>query len=388
MNTTVSRQPGEVADISTANATTPLRVAQVIGRLGGGGAQQLAYNLASALSGRAEQSYAVAIKSAENRDADSASISVHGLAANNGVWSKLRAAWRLRKLVQRERISVVHVHGAGTLPFCVLALMGLRRRPRLCFTWHDSEGIPDGKGFGHRLTRWAMTHCAKIWGSSRNVAERLSKACPAAPRAIAFRNGVPEVPATSGLNAARPTIVWAARFVPIKDPEIAVRAAARLKAEGLSFRLILAGAPLPHLQFRFDEVKAHVQREGLEDVIEMPGWVKDMPALLQSAAIGLQTSHTEGLSMTLLEQMMAGLAIVATDVGDTAEAVLDEQTGLLIPPRDEDALTEALRRLITNPQLRQQFGAAARRRALEEFSLDAMAKRAADAYLDLLEPDA
>jgi glycosyltransferase involved in cell wall biosynthesis len=73
--------------------------------------------------------------------------------------------------------------------------------------------------------------------------------------------------------------------------------------------------------------------------------------------------------------MMAGLAIVATDVGDTAVAIEHEKTGLLIPPKDEAALTTALRRLITDPALRQRLGAAAREKALAEFSLDAMARR-------------
>ena len=107
----------------------------------------------------------------------------------------------------------------------------------------------------------------------------------------------------------------------------------------------------------------------------MHGWVDDVPALLRESAIGVQTSHTEGLSMTLLEQMMAGLAVVATDVGDTAVAIEHGKTGLLVPPGDDDALCDALRRLITDVELRCRLGAAAREKALAEFSLEAMAEQ-------------
>src|SRR5699024_3051667 len=118
-----------------------------------------------------------------------------------------------------------------------------------------------------------------------------------------------------------------------------------------------------------------------------PGWVADPSTLIKRAAIGVQTSKAEGLSMTLLEQMMAGLAVVATSVGDTAEAVEDGATGLLIPPDDLDALTNALRRLLTDHPLRRRMGADARKRALAEFSLDNMAQQATHEYSTSMEMD-
>ncbi|MCA9288889.1 MAG: glycosyltransferase family 4 protein, partial [Phycisphaerales bacterium] len=90
--------------------------------------------------------------------------------------------------------------------------------------------------------------------------------------------------------------------------------------------------------------------------------------------------RSEGLSMALLEQMMAGLAIVATDVGDTSRAIEHERTGLLVPPGDDAALGDALARVVGDVGLRRRLGAAARERALGEFSLDAMATQAIDAY--------
>ena len=84
--------------------------------------------------------------------------------------------------------------------------------------------------------------------------------------------------------------------------------------------------------------------------------------------------------MTLLEQMMAGLAVVATDVGDTSVAVEHEKTGLLIPEGNEEALTDSLRRLIQNVALRRRLADAARQKAMRQFTLAAVARQAVDRF--------
>lgn len=136
------------------------------------------------------------------------------------------------------------------------------------------------------------------------------------PPVEVFPNGVPDCGATSVLDDPIPTIIWAARVVPPKDPQILIRAAATLKREGQDFRMVIAGSASPRHQWYFDQTRELIRDLDLGDRIEMPGWIDDLPAIYRRVAIGVQTSNTEGLSMTLLEQMMAGLAIVATDVGD------------------------------------------------------------------------
>ena len=177
-----------------------------------------------------------------------------------------------------------------------------------------------------------------------------------------------------------PTVLWAARFIPPKDPHALVRAAARLRDEGHKFRVVIAGDALPHLQWLVEETRALVARHGLGEVVSMPGWVRHAPDAVLAASIAVQTSHTEGLSMSLLEQMMAGLAVVATNVGDTECAIRDGQQGLLVPAGDDAALVAALRRVVADADLRVQLGAAARARALDEFSTEAMTRRAVEAY--------
>lgn len=357
-------------------------MAQLSGKLGGGGVQRLAYNLAMALVGTGTRSLAVAVREGDGPvcGEQSGGVELVGLGAGGGLLSRLKAGVRLRRLVKRGGIQIVHVHGQATLPFCAAALIGLRQRPKMLFTWHNSEEVLTERGMRRKLLLWALRRCDGVTGSSQDVVRQLAETLHPRNGVHVFKNGVPEGPATSGIDSDEPVIVWLARLVPPKDPQILIRAAAKLKSEGLRFRVVLAGSAPKHLEWFAEQTRALIGEMGVEDVVSMPGWIADSAELIRTAAIGVQTSHTEGLSLALLEQLMAGLAVVATDVGDSATAVENEKTGLLIRPKDEDMLIVALRRLIQDKAMRQRLGRSAREKAMAEFSLKAMAQRAAAEY--------
>jgi len=352
-----------------------IHAAQVIGRFGGGGAERVAWNLALALRDQDVRSTCIALRRSGTYANQATDITVMELAADNGLLSRLCGLWRLRRFICDERPNLIHVHGPQSLVFTAIAMRGLQQRPQLWFTWHDSGDVLGGNSLRHRLTRWAVRHCDRVFGSSNLVVSRLQAAAGLNGCVSVFRNGVPATPAMADLSTTTPTLLWLARIAPAKDTQILLHAAARLREEGLNFRIILAGNAVPRHEWYEDQTRQLVHDLDLQDIVEMPGWVDDVPALLERSAIGVQTSHTEGLSMTLLEQMMAGLAVVATDVGDTAVAIEHEKTGLLIPPKDEVALTDALRRVIADVDLCRRFGTAARQKAVVEFSLDTMAQR-------------
>ncbi|MFW5652571.1 MAG: glycosyltransferase family 4 protein [Planctomycetota bacterium] len=406
---TMSSDHGSAAG-ATSN-TSPIRIAQVLGRLGGGGAQQLALNLAIALSEAGHESSAIALKKSAlgEKPRPIGTTRVVELAIDDRKrHSLLLGAIRLRRLIRRHRLEVLHVHGSASLPFCIAATRGMLRRPKFHFTWHDSGSVLENESpKKKRMMLWALRHCEGIYGSSTAVTERLQRALDAAgistPRARVFRNGVPATDVT-GLNISRegddtaandsqpPTLLWMGRLVPPKDPEALIRVAGRLKGEGFRFNIVMAGSTPGHLQPFAERLQTLVNDFGLNETIEFPGWIDDPTPLLARSAIGVQTSLTEGLSMAVLEQMMAGLPVVGTDVGDTAVALDDGRTGFVIPKEDDQRLYAALRPLLADPSMRRSMGRAARERAMESFSLKAMARNAVQAYrngpnaLDDLEP--
>ena len=106
---------------------------------------------------------------------------------------------------------------------------------------------------------------------------------------------------------------------------------------------------------------------GLGPRLRRLGYREDVPALLAAADIFALPSHFEGLPMSVIEAMLAGLPVVATDVRGPREQVENGRTGILVPPRHVTALAEALRRLADNSILRVRMGLAGRARALARY---------------------
>jgi glycosyltransferase involved in cell wall biosynthesis len=118
-----------------------------------------------------------------------------------------------------------------------------------------------------------------------------------------------------------------------------------------------------------DELEALAERLGIAGNVLWLGLRDDVPELVHAADIGVSSSHEEGFSNAVLEGMVAGLAMVATDVGGNAEAVAHGSNGLIVPPRDPEALAAAILTLGLDAELRARYGAEGRRRVVEEFSL-------------------
>jgi glycosyltransferase involved in cell wall biosynthesis len=104
----------------------------------------------------------------------------------------------------------------------------------------------------------------------------------------------------------------------------------------------------------------------------------DVGNFLALADLFVSASHEEGLSNALLEGMMAGLPIVATDVGAHRDALEGGVAGVLVPPRNPDELAAGIGRLVDDAGLGQKLGEAAVRRARAAFSLDAAARSLSD----------
>ena len=349
--------------------------AQVIGDFGEGGDGRLAVNLAAGLAGRGIGSTCIALKSGGVLAADRAGVSSLQLGDRPGRFARIADLRRLARFIRDEQVDVLHAHGPRSLLFVWLAIRGMARKPRLWFTWHDSETVLGGRWLQQLPILKAMASCDRIFGSSRAVVQRLEARLPGHPRIEVFTNGVPIGAATRGHDAGIPTVLWAGRLVPPKDPGLLVRVAGTLRREGRAFKVVFAGSAPEHLRWFEDDLRRCVRDAGLDDVVAFPGWVPDLSEHLMDAAIAVQTSHTEGLSMALLEQMMAGLAVIATDVGDTSRAIVGREVGVLIRPRSEPELTAALRDLIGSPDSRRRLGESARALAVERFSTAAVVDR-------------
>lgn len=162
-------------------------------------------------------------------------------------------------------------------------------------------------------------------------------------------------------DRAGPILFTAGRFAQPKALHHMVDAFAKIQPDFPQSTLVIAGdGPL------FNEVSLQIQNLHLESSIRLLGARSDVPALLAASDVYVNSSIWEGLPMAILEAMMTGLPIIATQVGDIPRVVTRE-AGMVVPPGDPTSLATAMRTLLSEPETRMKMGQSARRRAMENY---------------------
>jgi glycosyltransferase involved in cell wall biosynthesis len=129
-----------------------------------------------------------------------------------------------------------------------------------------------------------------------------------------------------------------------------------------------------------DVLERQIKDLGLDRHVFLTGFRADVIGLMKSFDVFVMSSVTEGLGSAILEAMACERPIVATRAGGIPEVVTDEDTGLLVPPQDDEALAEALIRLLQDRVLRERLGSAGRARVCRDFSVDALVRGTAEVY--------
>jgi len=132
------------------------------------------------------------------------------------------------------------------------------------------------------------------------------------------------------------------------------------------------------------KLKEYTKRLGLNDSVIFTGAREDIPEFLNALDLFVLCSTSEGLSITLLEAMSAGLPIIATDVGGNSEAIKNNQSGMLIKNDDIDALFDAMIYMIENNDYRRKIAENAKNRFEQFFSIKRMAANMQNLYQSLL----
>lgn len=285
-------------------------------------------------------------------------------------------AWRFWRALreERDRFAIIHEHTLGRpLRLLVRAATPAKLASHLHVIWYKERGNH------YRLVRKFNfgAHC--VICTSRAAADTVRGA---RPRVV--YPGIPIPPAChpKGERVSRPQVIGTAgRLAPVKGITFLLRAFRLLRAEFPEVRLEIAGeGPLR------EELQAEASALGLQDRVAFLGWRKDLLAVLQGWDIYVQPSLLEAFGVAALEAMATGLPLVGTAAGGLPELIADGKTGLLVPPRDPEALAEAIRRLLLNPAQARDMGVAGRERAVKYFSVERMVAQIAEIYDDLLNP--
>jgi glycosyltransferase involved in cell wall biosynthesis len=293
-----------------------------------------------------------------------------------------------RRLIRDLGVHVVHTHGKGP------GLYG-----RLAARWTGVPAIHTFHGIHYagypRVAQWIylalerdlarLSHTI-INVSAEQEGEGLRLRLFDRSRSLTIVNGIdvaeldlaiaqsPIRRETLGLSAADPVVGSVTRFDPIKRVEVLIRGVQALADRFPRVALVLVGGGAEE-----ERIRRLVADLGLRDRVIFTGLLENPGRIYPALDVYAATSLKEGLPLSLVEAMAAGLAVVATDVPGHREVITPE-TGVLVPPEDRAALADAIAALLRDPARRRALGAAARRRVLEAFALEPMVSRTADVY--------
>lgn len=296
---------------------------------------------------------------------------------------------QLIKVARGHRVRLIHTHLLGSAIYG--ALVGLLTRTPVIAVLH---GPTDLRSLGRlaALKRWLLVHaCSEVVAVSTSTRDALLEFGVPSESVTLIRNGVDtdyyspghatELRAELGLQPGDLLIGAVGNIRKPKAYEVLLRAAATVleRAPHCHFAIVGQGdaqqlAPLEELR----------QSLGISAHCHFLGFRKSTPALYRNFDAFVSSSRSEGLSLAFLEAMATGLPVVATRSGGPQEVIEPDESGVLVPIEDPDALAQALLATLANPEKRARLGAAARARVVEAFSLDAVLRQYAQLYEKLL----
>lgn len=308
-------------------------------------------------------------------------------------WREIRAIFQLYSIYRRERPALVHHIALKPIVYGTLVAR-LTRVPQIV-------NAPVGLGFAfasRSLFAFIVRPFIRLGlrfflnpPQSRVIFENEDDLTSAVDSGFASLQASVLIPG-AGVDPSRFThqpepsgpirVVLIARMLWDKGVREFVDAARAVRDRGLDTEWVLVGAPDPDNPSSISAEQLDLwQREG---VITWLGHREDIAEILASCHIAVLPSYREGLPKSLLEAMAAGRAIVATDVPGCRAIVTDGQTGILVPPRDAQAIANAVEELVADPAKRQRYALAGRQRVVSELSTTIVQQATLNLYSSML----
>lgn len=317
----------------------------------------------------------------------------------------LRSIYQLTRLIQANQYDLVHVHTpiAAVLGRIAAKIAGVKRIVYTAhgFPFHD-QSPPSEYQLYFTIEKFCAFFTDLILTQSYEdfITAQKSGLCPP-EKARYLNNGIDidrfgrhrlnpiyqdqlreslGIPNTAGL-----IIGTVGRLIHKKGSGYLIEAAVKLFPRFPNLHVLVIGSQLSTDPDPFEaELVERIRTLGIEDRVTLTGYREDIPELLGLLDIfTLPTFFNEGLPRSILEAMSMGLPVVATNIRGCREAVLDGETGLIVPPQETEPLAEALGVLLSDLALRQAYGKAGRQRVEAEYDEQLVFERLAGFYREL-----
>lgn len=347
-----------------------IAVMHMLDTLEAGGAERVAVTLVNHLP-RDRYSPYLCTTRREGPLAESVAADVGRLALNRRHTFDRSSMRRLIDFIRENEIQILHAHGSTLFIARIASLFATRP----AVVWHAHYGrlaVEDRPARAHRLMSWGIGGVITVNHALADWAKRRLRVPADRVWYIANFVSIPApVPGARDLpGAAGSRIVCSANIRAEKDHVTLIRAMARVVREYPAAHLLLMGRETDTQCV--NTVRQEISRQGLEGRVHFLGQRRDVPAVLRACDIGVLSSASEGLPMSLLEYGAAGLPAVATRVGQCAEVLDQGRAGILVPPASPELLANALVQLLRSPERRTGLADAFQCRIRNVYSPDAV----------------
>lgn len=309
------------------------------------------------------------------------------------VTNDLSAFFELQSIFRSEKPDIVHLNSTKAGGVGALAAR-LARVPKIIFTahgWAFNEERPEWQRLIIKFFSWIMVVLSHETIAISDAVKNDAKNWPFVSDKISvIKNGINE-PGFFSRSEAR-TFIKSKMSVEIPENAFIIGTIAELhKSKGLQYAVEAFAKLIPDNPLLYYVILGGgEEKERLESLVELHklqghvfllGFVDDAARFLPAFDVFLLPSVTEGLALVLLETGFAKLPAIASRVGGIPEVIENEKTGLLVPPRNPDAIASAIMKLFKSQPIRSALGAALHEKTLRDFSFTRVMTETTDLYM-------
>jgi glycosyltransferase involved in cell wall biosynthesis len=355
------------------------RVLHILANLGTGGAERMVAHIATRLDPGRFDVAVVSISKPLETDVERllADAGVKVWYLGKGLGFDYRTYSKLHRVFREFRPDIVHTH-VHVLRYALPSMLYLK--PALMLHTVHNVAEREVEPRGRWLQRFAFNHGVVPVAVAQEVAASLQRlykipACPVVGNCIpADLYAFPKTPraewrAKEGFQDSDVLFGCVARFAPQKNHTLLLRAFAKGPASDPRAHLILSGTGA-----LLEPAKTQARGLGLASRVHFLGVRTDIPDLLAAMDAFALSSDWEGNPLSVIEAMAAGLPTVSTAAGGVPELIENGKEGFVVPLGDLDGLAESMTFLLNHKEVRQTMGAAAARRARNQFDVSVMIK--------------
>ena len=294
----------------------------------------------------------------------------------------LEAISRIHRIVRENRVDIINAHHFMPFFYAYYAAK-IAGKAKLVYTEHSDSDVERASGLWRGVGTCLLRNCDAAIGVSSGVSEKLRNYFRMRPeRVVTIENGVTSnqgcggreererLRRSLGFSTTDIVIGIVANLKRNKNHLFLLEAFKELARLRRDVQLAIVGQAFPgDAEASEQAIRDYIRSEGLECAVRLMGYRRDVPDVLRALDLFCLVSHKEGLPISLIEAMAAGLPVIGTDIDGIRGVIVPDVNGLTVALGDVAGLANALGRLIADARLRRRMGEASRLMANERYSL-------------------